>query len=46
VFTGTGLYDRESKSFTINPDMVGISEAFLQENVPEDTRKKEEKPLR
>jgi hypothetical protein len=46
VFTGTGLYDRESKSFTINPDVVGISEAFLQENVPEDTRKKEEKPLR
>jgi len=43
VFTGTGLYDKEAIAFTINPDMVGISEGFLKESVPVDTRKKKEK---
>lgn len=43
VFTGTGQYDRNANTFMINSDMKGVSETFLKSNVPEDTKKKEEK---
>lgn len=43
VFTGTGQYDKEQNTFQLNPDVQGISQAFLTRNVPEDTKKDEEK---
>ena len=43
VFTGTGQYNRENNTFTLNTDMTGISQSFLKSNVPEDTKKNKEK---
>lgn len=43
VFTGTGQYDKEQNTFQLNPDVQGISQAFLRRNVPVDTRKDKEK---
>lgn len=39
VFVGTGQYDKEKNTFTLNPDVTGISASFLKSNVPKDTGK-------
>lgn len=43
VFTGTGQYDKASKTFRLNPGMVGISEAYLKASVAKRTEKTKEK---
>ena len=43
VFTRTGQYNFEKKSFTLNSDVIGISGAFLKSNVPKDTKKNKDR---
>ena len=43
VFTETGQFDKETNSFTLNTNMIGISESFLKLNVPKDTKQNKEK---
>jgi len=43
VFTGTGQYDIEKNTFTVNSNIIGISEEFRKSNVPVDTKKDKEK---
>lgn len=39
VFAGTGQYDRQTNTFTLKPDVTGISASFLKSNTPKDTGK-------
>ncbi len=43
VFTGTALYDKNARSFRINPDLKGVRTEFAKRAIPEEKKHKDEK---